>query len=294
MFSTFILLLLFSSTSANAELQPTKNIFILAGQSNMAGRGGVFDDKWDGVVPTQCQPNPLIFRLSAELDWEEAKEPLHADIDLNRTCGVGPGMAFANAIQEMVPKIGSVGLVPCAIGGTNISEWRRGMKLYNQLVYRTKASLEGGGTIRAMLWYQGESDTINRVDAENYQANLEEFFEDLRHDLQFPRLPIIQVALASAEGPYEHIVRHAQLGLRLLNVWCVDAKGLQLKEDHLHLTTLAQVRLGQMLAQEFIRTLQSPTALIHNTASTSNSHTYSLQDSCKWMYLLICAIIIIM
>lgn len=36
------------------------------------------------------------------------------------------------------------------------------------------------------------------------------------------------------------------------NVVCVDAKGLPLKEDHLHLCTEAQVKLGNMLAEAYI------------------------------------------
>lgn len=77
-------------------------IFILSGQSNMSGRGGVVevvaDDgsahkKWDGKLPAECAAEPgSILRLSHSLDWEEAHEPLHADIDsgefrlLHRPC----------------------------------------------------------------------------------------------------------------------------------------------------------------------------------------------------------------
>lgn len=38
------------------------DLFILAGQSNMAGRGGVLHTKaglkWDGVLPASCEPSP--------------------------------------------------------------------------------------------------------------------------------------------------------------------------------------------------------------------------------------------
>ncbi|KAL5714057.1 hypothetical protein ACHQM5_016069 [Ranunculus cassubicifolius] len=253
----FLLLISTHLNFAKSQLQQPQNIFILAGQSNMAGRGGVLIDKWDGIVPTQCQPNPSILRLTAQLTWEVAKEPLHSDIDVYAVCGIGPGMSFANAIQ---PKIGgTIGLVPCAVGATKISEWSRGTTHYNVLVNRTKVSLEKGGKVRAMLWYQGESDTIETVDAVNYKSRLEKFFLDLRADLQMPNLPIIQVALATAQGPRQNkeIVRRAQLGLRLPNVWCVDGKGLQAGQDYVHLTTPAQVHLGQMLAEKFYKIQQT-------------------------------------
>ncbi|CAN6275361.1 unnamed protein product [Urochloa humidicola] len=75
-------------------------IFVLSGQSNMAGRGGVHHRRWDGVVPPEGTPDPCIQRLSAALDWEEAREPLHADIDITKTCGVGPGMVFARLFSD--------------------------------------------------------------------------------------------------------------------------------------------------------------------------------------------------
>ncbi|CAK9135363.1 unnamed protein product [Ilex paraguariensis] len=240
------------------SLTPAKSIFLLAGQSNMSGRGGVVNQTWDGVVPPECRPNPSILRLSAGLSWEEAYEPLHKDIDTDKTCGVGPGMPFAHYILDKDSSLGVVGLVPCAIGGTNISEWAQGTFLYNQLVRRAGAAVQGGGTITALLWYQGESDTVTLEDAKLYKRRLEKFFTDLRNDLLAPMLPVIQVALATGEGPYINEVREAQLGVDLPNVRCVDAKGLQLGPDYLHLSTPAQVNLGEMLANAYLQTVAGP------------------------------------
>lgn len=49
------------------------------------------------------------------------------------------------------------------------------------------------------------------------------------------------------------IVRKAQKEIDLPNVRCVDAYGLQLEPDGLHLTTAAQARLGPMLAESFLK-----------------------------------------
>jgi len=106
---------------------------------------------------------------------------------------VGPGMAFANAVLEKHPELGVIGLVPCAIGGTVISEWERGRELYSEMIKRGKASVRDGGVIRALLWYQGETDTVNLQDAQLYERRLHKFFLDVRDDLQSPLLPIIQV-----------------------------------------------------------------------------------------------------
>ncbi|CAI0465093.1 unnamed protein product [Linum tenue] len=243
-----------------AEASNVTDIFILAGQSNMAGRGGVEHGRWNGVVPSQSAPSPSILRLSAGMRWQPAAEPLHVDIDVarNKTCGVGPGMAFANAVLPGLMRCNEaaavVGLVPCAVGGTRIRQWRRGKRLYGRMVRRARAAARGGGRrrIRGVLWYQGESDTVRREDAEGYKGNLERLVVDLRSDLGIPALPFLLVAVASGEGKFVEQVRKAQLTIDLPNVQCVDAKGLGLKADHLHLTTTSEVQLGQELARAFL------------------------------------------
>lgn len=66
----------------------------------------------------------------------------------------------------------------------------------------------------------------------------------------------MQVAIASG-SEYMEKVREAQKGIDVPNVICVDAKGLQLKEDNLHLTTEAQVQLGHMLAEAYLTHFES-------------------------------------
>ncbi|KAK9112664.1 hypothetical protein Scep_020183 [Stephania cephalantha] len=227
-------------------------------------------------VPTQ----PSVLRLSSRLTWEEARDPLHADIDVNKTCGVGPGLPFANAVRALDSTMGVVGLVPCAVGGTTIAEWARGGKLYDQMVRRAGAAVRegGGGVVRAVLWYQGESDTVSQADAESYRGNLETLFSDFRDDLNSPALPIIQacliafhVAIASGMGPLVGTVREAQMEVRVPMVWTVDAMGLHLEADGLHLTTDAQVQLGKMLAQAFVKTtLQSPSPVVRYSNAAPN------------------------
>ncbi|KAH0988441.1 hypothetical protein GBA52_015618 [Prunus armeniaca] len=269
----------------------SKNIFILAGQSNMAGRGGVSGGKWDGNVPPECQPRSSIVRLSAQLGWEQAHEPLHADIDVGKTCGVGPGMAFANEVLRVRgSRFGVLGLVPCSVGGTRIGEWARGTRLYNELVRRATESVRDGGVIRAVLWYQGESDTVNRVDAEGYKGKFERLVMDLRCDLKNPNLPVIQVALASGEGQFVDVVRKGQLDVKLGNVKYVDAKGLRLKEDHLHLTTISEkVNVGRRIKVPYytagarLPLAQRHTKSCGELATVTNSHACTvIDDSDAW------------
>jgi hypothetical protein len=196
--SVFFCLALFANVKVAGRSQP-KNIFLLGGQSNMSGRGGNHNDtnniiRWDGKIPSECAPNKRIHRLNANKTWVLAHEPLHQDIDVLKTCGIGPGMPFANEILANVPTFESIGLVPCAIGGTRIAQWGRGTVLYNRLVDRANASSNGGGKIRALLWFQGESDTSDQ-DSRLYKSRLETFISNLRQDLNISNLPVIMVRI---------------------------------------------------------------------------------------------------
>ncbi|XP_022868635.1 probable carbohydrate esterase At4g34215 [Olea europaea var. sylvestris] len=162
---------------------------------------------WTGYIPPECRSQPSIVRLNTGLTWEDSN-------------------------------IGVIGFVPCAFGGSVIADWRQGSPLYDRLMKRSKAALEDGGEIRALLWYQGESDTKKEVDAELYKKRIEEFFN---------------VALVSGIGAYFDIVRKAQWAVKLPNVITVDAKGLQLlNDDPIHLSTPGQIRFGKMMADAFL------------------------------------------
>ena len=63
------------------------HLFLLVGQSNMAGRG-----KLDDAALT---PHPRVLALNKEGNWVPAVDPLH--FDKPRIVGVGPGRAFAEA-----------------------------------------------------------------------------------------------------------------------------------------------------------------------------------------------------
>ncbi|CAM0947836.1 unnamed protein product [Alopecurus aequalis] len=245
--ATMLLLLLLALVLAAGAETPTL-VFILAGQSNMGGRGGATEGgHWDGYVPPECAPSPRTLRLSPSLQWEEAREPLHAGVDVGNVLGVGPGMPFAHAVlrSDAVPRGAVMGLVPCAQGGTPIANWSRGTDLYDRMVTRARAAVAGTGELAAMLWFQGEADTIRREDAEAYAGRMEALLRDVRQDLAAPDLLVIQ-------GKFVELVREAQRAVRAPNLRYVDAKGLPIASDFTHLTAQAQVRLGTMLAGAYL------------------------------------------
>jgi hypothetical protein len=178
--SLFLLLPLISQiVSAEPTSLPPLDLYLLIGQSNMAGRGEI--EKIDQT------PHPRVYALGPEDIWKVAVEPLHFDIK-NR--GTGPGLALGKTLADAKPDA-TIGLIPSAVGGTIIDHWFPGHErgLYEEALRRTRTAMKHG-ELRAIIWQQGESDsTVAR--APLYKEKLVALMTRLRKDLGQPDLPII-------------------------------------------------------------------------------------------------------
>ena len=97
--------------AAATDLPPDRekfHLFLLVGQSNMAGRGKVTDE--------DRKPIPGVFMLTKSGEWKPAVAPLHFD---KKIAGVGIGREFAKEIAK-TEKDAVIGLIPCAVGGSGL------------------------------------------------------------------------------------------------------------------------------------------------------------------------------
>jgi Carbohydrate esterase, sialic acid-specific acetylesterase len=174
-----VLLLLSAMPSVAAETVPTNlQLFLLIGQSNMAGRGRV--EAEDQV------PHPRVWVLNRELAWVPAVDPLH--FDKPERIGTGLGKTFGAVIAEALPEK-SIGLVPAAFGGSALDEWAPGSPHYVNAVARTREALQRG-QLAGILWHQGESDRAPDK-AATYAERFQRFIAQLRVDLGAPEVPVI-------------------------------------------------------------------------------------------------------
>ena len=168
------------------ELPSKENlwVFILAGQSNMAGRGL--------VEPRDTIPNPRVLTINQDGEIIIAKSPLHF-YEPSRT-GLDLGHRFGNVMAEHLPDSVSVLIVPTAVGGTSISFWIedhdfRGVRLLTN--FRKMIDRAGSvGTVKAVLWHQGESDS-NEEGIPLYKGRMTELFSKFREFAGEDELPII-------------------------------------------------------------------------------------------------------
>ena len=158
----------------------SRHIYLLIGQSNMAGRAPFTEDE-AGVIE-RC------FLLNAEDQWEPATNPLNRYSTIRKGLGMqklNPGYSFAKAMLQKDQGI-TLGLVVNAKGGSGSKEWSKGTKSYDDAVRRTKAA-QKSGKLKGILWHQGESD---EKDAD-YLAKVKALIADLRKDLGDPLLPFV-------------------------------------------------------------------------------------------------------
>jgi arylsulfatase A len=220
------------------------HLFLLAGQSNMAGRGRVDEQA--------RETDARILSLNKAGEWQLAADPLH--FDKPRAVGVGLGKSFAADYVRDNPGI-TVGLIPCAAGGSAISTWEPGgyhsqtkSHPWDDTVARVQRAVESG-VVRGVLWHQGESDSKPML-AEVYEANLHELIDRFRSLVGSPDLPFIAGQMGRfSERPWNDSKKlvdaaHQSLPSMVGKTGFVNAVGLSDKGDKVHFDSRSYRELG--------------------------------------------------
>lgn len=243
------------SFSAAPALPAKKDLhlFLLAGQSNMAGRGHVRD-----LTPAEAAPDPRILVLNTELAWQPAVDPLHWD---KREAGVGPGKFFARLVATKSPGI-TVGLIPTACGKSSITAWAPGQfsaatksHPYDDALVRARRAMQDG-TLKAILWHQGESDSSPQ-NAPLYEKRLAELITRFRTDLNSPELPFIIGQLGQFKPWNAHQAEvdraHQAVAAKMKNVRYVSSEKLVSTGDNLHFNTGSYRVFSQRYADAYLK-----------------------------------------
>lgn len=266
-----------NQTGMNAEvpLPDDADLWVLAGQSNMAGAG---------LIGRKERPDPGILMYHNDGRWTVAQEPIHRifaspppafrdfmvrawgkeawdqNVAMERKRvygGVGPALPFARHVRRHTGR--TIGLVPCALGATGMSDWSPARKgegtgsLYGNMLTRIAAV---GGKVKGLLWYQGEGET-NPGLQEPFERTWLAFVDAVRRDTGIPDLPVLYVQISRYSldtdpnyGLAWEAIRDRQrtaAGKRP-NLFVVPAIDLPL-DDLIHIGTEGHARLGKRLAE---------------------------------------------
>ena len=214
-------------------------LYLLIGQSNMAGRGKV--EAQDQVV------NPQIFMLTKDLKWVPAKDPVHFD---KGSAGVGLCSQFARDVLKADPNA-TIGLIPCAVGGTSLDQWKTGGPLNNTALARAKEAMKHG-KLAGILWHQGESDSGNPQLIATYADRLAVMIAQLRTDLQAEKVPVVLGELIREFKTNDSInVELAVAAKKIPLCVLVSSEGLGKKQLHFDAADLRT--FGQRYAVEYLK-----------------------------------------
>ena len=265
---TFRLCLLASLCIAGImSCAPRYDVYLLIGQSNMAGRG-VFEPA------DTAEALAGVYLLDDEGRPVPAREPLNRYSTIRKALhvqGMGPAHSFAKEVRAGTGR--RILLVVNARGGSSLEQWmpdaptshftasendnenHRGEEMpsfYAEAVRRTRQALHYG-QLKAILWHQGESNS-DPGQVETYLPMLSEFVSSLRRDLGVGEaVPFIagQIQPGHRNAPYFNPII-SRIGEYVPNSCCVESTSLDVLPDGLHFTRDAQLELGRRYANALL------------------------------------------
>jgi len=224
------------------------HLYLLVGQSNMAGRGAL--DSLSKEI------NPRIWMLDKNNKWVLATDPIH--FDKPDVAGVGPGIAFAKEMLKDNKNI-SIGLIPCAWGGSSIKVWQpdspyiNNSHPYDDAIKRTENAMKYG-VLKGILWHQGEADS-NKEGVEGYMARVTELIQRFRTAFNNPQLPFVagEIGYFGKSTAINKVLD--QIPNKVPFTYTVSAKGLTDNGDKLHFNTTSARELGRRYALGYEKVL---------------------------------------
>ncbi len=220
------------------------HIYLLMGQSNMAGRGK--------VIASENKPHARVLKLDEQGNWVPATDPLH--FDKPKIAGVGPGSGFGPAMADADSEV-TIGLIPAAFGGTYLSRWVKGKDLYERAVEWAKKN-QHQGVVKGVIWHQGEAECRKPELYNSYQKRLSGMIVDLRADLDEPDLPFVMGELGEfLERPGVSTVNSAmhKISKSVPATAVASSKGLPAKSDQVHFNAKAERELGKRYAEQMLK-----------------------------------------
>ena len=244
------------------------HLYLLAGQSNMDGRG-----KNSNLTKEQAQPSKssIIFYNNpphASDGWQPL-EPGYSIAPKYKgklpSPTFGPELGFVDALTKAQPDQ-KLALIKGSKGGTNLrKDWAPGEKgkpktqgpryrFFLEAITKAKAALKKEGhtfELKGLIWHQGESDS--KTASTTHQKRLAELMARLRTDLEAPQLPFV-LGEVFDNGKRDK-VRSAIQDAAKADPACglVSAKGLTTWDAGTHFDAKSQWTLGERFAEEMLK-----------------------------------------
>ncbi|MEQ1852266.1 MAG: sialate O-acetylesterase, partial [Chthoniobacteraceae bacterium] len=157
----------------------------------------------------------------------------------------------------------TVGLIPCAVGGSPIDTWKPGVFYpatkshpWDDTMKRASLALKSG-TLKGILWHQGESDSTPAL-APAYGAKLADLMIRFRRELNAPDVPFIAGQMGQfADSPWDDAKKqvdrsHRDIAPKGPNAF-VSSEGLNHKGDKVHFDANSYREFGRRYVEAFLK-----------------------------------------
>ncbi|RAI85792.1 sialate O-acetylesterase [Algoriphagus yeomjeoni] len=241
-----------SDSSTNNFTKENFHLYLLMGQSNMAGRGK--------VEAIDTLTHPRVFMLDKAENWVLAKDPIHFD---KPAAGTGLGLTFGKIMANEDSNI-KVGLIPTAVGGTPINAWfadslyqQTNTYPYDDMIRRANKAMETG-TLKGIIWHQGESDSNSEQAVNEYTKKFDAMLNALKSDLGLSSVPVVMGEIGYFFYPKAKYAEDMNGVIRQITnsndcIGLVTAEGLNHKGDDTHFDADSYRALGVRYASEMLK-----------------------------------------
>jgi hypothetical protein len=242
------------STGAGGGTGAKLHVFLLLGQSNMAGYAKAQDSDKENSSRIRVIGFDDCSATGRKKDqWADAAPPLHECWN----SAVGPGDSFSKTLLAKIPAGDSILLVPCALSGKSINDMKKGTSNYTWFISRAKSAQQLGGVVEGLLFHQGESD----CGQSSWPSAVKQFVTDLRTDLSLgDSVPFLAGELPPDSACKQHNTLVNQLPNTITNAFVVSSQGLKLDPAdtayHMHFGHDDTVELGKRFEAKLVEALK--------------------------------------
>jgi len=274
-----------SESGAGKSAVRSFQVFLFAGQSNMAGADAIVPDP-PGFVQQEADrvslftygPGPGKEETPGYHPWGDIRGHPWSRGDAAPRIIHGPEVGFARRLHEAgvsdIAIIKVAGNIPLKEPGWLWSPGKSFFQDWTRFVDDRLAEIRRPGhryTVAGFVWHQGIDDGLNPPRARSYGENLRKLIAALRHRYGSPRAPFIlarsvysQIAVKrTGDGPASPmaLVRAAQVAVAEEGPYAawIDVDDQEKVRIH-HFTSPGQLVLGRRFADAYLGMARTPTA----------------------------------
>lgn len=189
------------------------DVFVTFGQSNASGRATNNQTYTpQGGFGGSLFGNDYLWKTWADPQDSYTNQVDRVSNDNYRYSVTVGGSCWARCINWYVYRLRPIAFIPAALGGTGITQFLPGTDhydrntLYGSMLHRVRTA---GGKVRAVLWWQGETDALNNMAQATYNAYLDTLANAVMADLGCKLMPSTLMNCSGLTAPQQAAINNA-------------------------------------------------------------------------------------